>query len=370
VPPALKIVHIDTGTELRGGQEVLLLLARGLRRRGHQQLLVCPEGSALAARARQEGLRISTLPRFNPGHIRGILRLRRQLRAESFQLIHAHDGHAQTISFLASAGLPVRRVASRHVAFYPRHPTVHRLKYSLTCHAIIAPSQCVRRLLVSLGVPETKIEVVRGGVETPPELPGPEVRSRVRAQWGFGEDEFVVGHAAAFTPEKGQEVALEAAILLADRLPQARLVLAGDGPTRTSPSMAERLRRTGGRARLLGHVENLTGFFAALDLYIMPSRSESWGLAALDAMAHGLPVVASDVGGLPEVIEEGATGWLIPPGAPAALADAIATAAADPQRLRQLGRNARRRASQFSSEQTVARVEAVYYRVLAGRCET
>jgi glycosyltransferase involved in cell wall biosynthesis len=134
--------------------------------------------------------------------------------------------------------------------------------------------------------------------------------------------------------------------------------------------MAERLRRAGPRARLLGYVENLTEFFAALDLYIMPSRSESWGLAALDAMAHGLPVVASDVGGLPEVVEEGATGWLVPPGVPAALADAIATAASDPQRLRQLGRNARQRASQFSSEQTVARVEAVYHRVLAGRCET
>lgn len=364
---ALRIVHIDTGMDLRGGQEVLLLLAGGLRRRGHQQLVVCPEGSGLEARARREGLRVSTLPRFNPFHSRGILGLRRQLRAESFQLFHAHDGHAQTISFLASAGLPVRRVGSRHVAFYPRHPRVHRLKYDLTCHAIIAPSECVRRLLVSLGIPEAKIEVVPGGVELPAELPGPEVRTRVRAEWGFGDDEFVVGHAAAFTAEKGQDVALEAAILLTGRLPQARLVLVGDGPTRTSPSVAEKLRRIGPRARLLGYVENLAEFFAGLDLYIMPSRSESWGLAALHAMAHGLPVVASNVGGLPEVIEEGVSGWLVPPGAPDALAEAIAAAASDPERLRQFGRNARQRASQFSIEQTVARVEAVYYRLLGGR---
>lgn len=349
---------------------MLLLLARGLERRGHRQLVVCPEGSALEGRARQEDLRVWTLPRFNPGHCRGLWRLRRQLRAESCELIHAHTAHAQTISFLASAGLPVRRVASRHVAFSPRHPSVHRLKYRLTCDAIIAPSECVRRLLVSLGLPEVRIEVVPGGVETPLELPGPEVRSRIRAQWGFGEDEFVAGHAAAFTPEKGQDVALEAAILLADRLPRARLVLAGEGPTRNSPSMTEKLSRTGGRARLLGFVENLSEFFAGLDLYIMPSRSESWGLAALHAMAHGLPVAASNAGGLPEIVQDGATGWLIPPGEPAALADAIAAAASDPERLRRFSGNARRRARQFSVEQTVVRVEAVYYRVLAGQRET
>jgi glycosyltransferase involved in cell wall biosynthesis len=370
VPAPLKIVHIDTGRDLRGGQEVLLMLARGLQRRGHQQLVVCREGSALEERARQESLRLMTLPRFNPCRCRGLLRLRIYLKAEACELIHAHTAHAQTISFLASAGLRVRRVASRHVAFSPRHARVHRLKYSLTCDAIIAPSESVRGLLVSLGLSKTPIEVVPGGVETPQELPGPEVRSRIRAQWGFGEDEFVVGHAAAFTPEKGQDVALDAAILLAERLPRARLVLAGQGPTRNSPGITEKVNRAGSRARLPGFVENLAEFFAGLDLYIMPSRSESWGLAALHAMAYGLPVVASSVGGLPEIVEAGATGWLITPGEPAALAEAIAAAASDPARLRRFSANARRRARQFSVEQTVARVEALYYRVLADRRET
>lgn len=359
---ALTIVHIDTGRQFRGGQEQLLALARGLRQRGHEQLLVCPADGPLAGRARQEGLEIFAWPGCGPG---SLLRLRKRLRAGAFQVVHAHDGRAQTISYLASAGLPVRRAASRLVAFAPRHPRIHRLKYGRTCHGVIALSESVRRVLVGAGVPEHKIEVIPAGIDVPAELPGPEVRARVRAAWGVGEEEFVAGHVGAFTAEKGQDVALDAAILLTRRLPQARVLLAGDGPLRQAPATAEKVRQAGGRARLLGFVEHLEEFFAGLDLFIMPSRSEAWGLVALHAMAHGLPVVASRVGGLPEIVEEGRTGWLVPPGSPAALAEVIAAAAADRARLGEMGRAARERARRFSTEQTVAAIESFYYRLLA-----
>lgn len=365
MPSALSIVHIDTGRQLRGGQEQLLALARGLRQRGHAQLLVCPADSPLAARARHEDFRLLLLPRCNPGHLRGLLGLRRRLRAGPVHVVHAHDGHAQTISYLASAGLPVRRVASRLVAFPPRHPWVHRLKYTRTCHAIIAASESVRRVLAGVGVPPERIEVITAGLDVPDELPGPDVRARVRAAWGFTEEEFVTGHLGAFTAEKGQDLAVQAAAWLAPRLPRVRVLLAGDGPLRTPLAASETLRRAGASARLLGPVENLAEFFAGLDLFIMPSRSEAWGLAALHAMAHGLPVIASNVGGLPEIVQDGQTGWLVPPGSPEALAQAIATAASDAVRLRQFGRAARERARQFSTEVTVARTEAFYYR-LAG----
>jgi hypothetical protein len=104
----------------------LLSLARGLKRRGHSQVIVCREGSPLEQRARGEGLDVIPLG--------SVGALRKHLRDGKFDIVHAHDGRAQTISFRASMGLPVRRVASRLVAFEPRHPLVHRWKYSLTCH--------------------------------------------------------------------------------------------------------------------------------------------------------------------------------------------------------------------------------------------
>ena len=126
----------------------------------------------------------------------------------------------------------------------------------------------------------------------------------------------------------------------------------------------------GDRVGLPGYVENLSEFFAGLDLYVMPSLAEGLGSSVLLAMAHGLAVVASRIGGLPEVVEEGSTGWLVAPepgGAvsPAALAGAIAAAASDRQRLREFGAEARKGARQFSSDIMVARTEALYKRLLA-----
>jgi glycosyltransferase involved in cell wall biosynthesis len=361
----LKIVHLDTGRGLRGGQRQLLLLARGLRRRGHAQLIVCADGSELEARACQEDFRVFALPAHDPAHAHGILQLRQILRADGFELLHAHDGRGQTLAWLASVGMPVRRVASRRVTYLPSDRWSHRLKYALTCHAVVAVSNFVRQLLLHAGVPEAKIEVIADGVEIPPELPGPAARSRVRARWGWGAQEFLLGHLGAFTAEKGQDVALDAFLLLAERLPQARLLLGGDGPRRQWVGITTRVRRAGGRAQLCGSIEDLAEFFPALDLFVMPSRSEGLGSSALLAMAYGLPVVASRVGGLPEIVEEGKTGWLVPPEAAPALADAIIAAAQDPERLRQFGSNARERARRFAAEIMLERTEALYGRLLA-----
>jgi len=339
----------------------LLSLARGLKQRGHRQVIVCPEGSPLARRAADEEQEVILLSKIGT--------LRRRLREEQFDIAHAHDAKAQTISFRASLGLPIRRVASRQVAFTPRHPLIHRWKYSRTCHGVIANSQSVRQVLIAAGVPDSHIEVISPGIEMPLALPSPDVRAEARARWGFSIDEIVVGHAGAFTHEKGQDVALQAALLLAPRLPRARMLLVGDGPERSQPGMVELARQASGIAQLPGFIANLDDFYAALDLYIMPSRSESWGLTALRAMAFGLPVIASNVGGLPEVVEHGKCGWLVPPGSPEALADAIVDAASDPARLCEFGRNGRERASQFTIQRTVEQTERFYWRLLLNDSE-
>jgi glycosyltransferase involved in cell wall biosynthesis len=345
----LKILHIDTGQDFRGGQDLLLSLAGRLRQRGHHQLIVCPEGSPLWQRAVKEGLEVKPLGTI--GKLRGLIRDQR------FEIVHAHDAKAQTISFRASLGQPVRRVASRQVAFTPRHPLIHRWKYSHTCDRVIANSESVRQVLIAAGVPDSRIEVIVPGLEMPKETHS---RAKARARWGFSRDHFVIGHAGAFTREKGQDVALEAASLLSPKFPRARMLLAGDGPEKSHLT-----RHASPIAQLPGFIDDLDDFYAALDLYIMPSRSEGWGLTALRAMACGIPVIASNVGGLPELVAE--TGWLVPPESPEALAEAIIQAASNPTRLGELGASARERASQFSIERTVEQTERLYLRLLASR---
>jgi glycosyltransferase involved in cell wall biosynthesis len=328
-----------------------------LRQLGHRQVIICPESSALAHRAANEEQEVIPLGKISA--------LRARLRKEQFEIVHAHDAKAQTISFRASIGLPVRRVASRQVAFTPQHPLIHRWKYSHTCHGVIANSQAVRQVLISAGVPDSHIAVIAPGIEIPLGLPTSEERAGARARWGFTRHEFVIGHAGAFTREKGQDIALRAALLVAQELPCARMLLAGDGPQRSQPGMVKLARQASGVAQLPGFIEDLDEFYAALDLYIMPSRSEGWGLTALGAMAFGVPVIASSVGGLPELVEDGKTGWLIPTDSPEALAAAIIDAASERERLCDFGRRARERAAQFSIERTVEQTEQFYLRLLA-----
>ena len=113
-------------------------------------------------------------------------------------------------------------------------------------------------------------------------------------------------------------------------------------------------------------MENLAEFFPGLDLFLMPSKAEGLGSSALWAMAYGLPVVATRVGGLPEIVVENETGWLIPPGSPQELADALLLASRDRAKLVEFGRNGRKRADGFSAAIMVSRTEALYYRLVSG----
>jgi glycosyltransferase involved in cell wall biosynthesis len=278
-------------------------------------------------------------------------------RIQGVDLLHSHTGRAQNLAWLASGGVPIKRIATRHVAFPPRHPLVHRLKYTNTCDGVIAVSQAVRQALLSAGVPPNRIEVIPTGVEIPAGLPTPDQRAQARRHWNLADEDFAVGHMGAFTREKGQDIAAEAGRLLERRLPRLKMILAGDGLLLSGFAAGPGLQ-------LPGHLAETKQLLAALDLFIMPSRSEGWGLAALEAMAFGLPVAASNAGGLAEMIVAGETGWLVAPGDASALADAIFSAAANTERLHDMGLRARECAARFSVEETAARTESFYLRVL------
>ncbi len=365
-PPLLRIAHIDTGLSLRGGQRQMLMLAQGLRERGHEQVIVCPEGSSLEDRAQRDGFGVFSLPEYDPGHAFGILLWRQQLKTWAPEILHAHDGRGQTLAWLASLGMPVGRVASRRVIFFPSDRWTYRLKYGHTCQAVVAVSENIRDLSVRAGVPRERITVIPDGIEIPAALPSDAEKLRLRNLWQCKGDEFVVGLLGATTPEKGQDLALAALDLLANKVPLTLMVFAGGESGMPDAELIHSASPDRARIIRLGSIENLTSFFPALDLFIMPSKAEGLGSSALWAMAYGLPVVATRVGGLPEIVVENETGWLIPPGSPQALADAILLASRDREKLVQFGRNGRKRAEGFSAAIMVSRTEALYHHLVCG----
>jgi glycosyltransferase involved in cell wall biosynthesis len=277
-----------------------------------------------------------------------------KLSLRSADIVHAHSGRALTGAFWKTLGsTKVHRVVTRHVAFRPRNPWVHRMKYKWACDGVIAVSEAVRRGLIQSGVPGAKIQVIHTGIEIPPAAPD------TRSRFGLSETDFVVGHLGAFSKEKGQDVAVAAAMLLRESMPHARFLLAGDGLL-----LSDMRRRAPANVTFPGFVADHAAFFGALNVFVMPSRSEAWGMAALEAMAHRVPVIASDVGGLPEIVEPGNGGWLVPVGDPAALARAITESASSPDRLHEQGEKARKRAQLFSVGQMVEQTEEFYRRLV------
>lgn len=364
----MRILHIDTGMVMRGGQELLMMTARGLRARGHEQTIACPPGSPLEKMAKAEGFAVLRIER---PYLKAARAIRHFLRAQPHDLVSAQDARAQTVSFLATLGLPVIRIANRLVVFEPRNLFTHRLKYKYTCDVVVALSKAVKDTLVRNGIPAEHVAVITGGIDFPEQLADPGARDRMRAKWGLTEDDIVIGHVAAFTEEKGQMNALDALLALRPKHPNMRMLLAGDGPLREDPRTQEKARELNSRSenanvvQLPGYLKPDAEFYAGLDLFLVNSTAEALGLSALYAMAHEVPVIASNVGGLPEVV--GDTGWLIPPANSAALAEAIENAAADPAALRERGRRAREHARGFSTEVTAQRTEALYDQLLKAR---
>ena len=288
----MRILHLDLGREMRGGQWQALRLVRGLRDRGHEALLL--------ARAGQ-------------GEPFSFARLLSEYRRSD--IVHAHDARSHSLAALFP-GPPL--VVARRVAFPVRRGLVSRWKYGRSAH-FIAVSEFVKRRLVDAGVKQERISVVTDGIELNSEIVPPADPPRVVA-------------VETADPMKGSALAQEAAALAGVSLEFTR------DPSRDLPG-------------------------AAMLIYI--SREEGLGSAALLAMAAGVPVVASRIGGLQEVVEDGVTGLLVE-NAASSIATGIKRLLDDSGEARRMGLAGRERvASSFTVEIMVEKTLAVYRKVLS-----
>jgi hypothetical protein len=290
----MRILHLDGGKELRGGQWQVLRLIEGLSAAGVESTLLAREGSPLFTIARQKGWRVEPL------------RLLRTFRlARQYDLLHAHDSRGHTIGAIVSPG---KLVVSRRVAF----PVRSRVKYGRARH-YLAVSEFVKGVLQAGGVPEEKISVVFDGVP----LLEPSRGTLLMAP-------------ASDDPLKGSAMAREAGL-----------------------AAGEHVRFSNDLVRDVGD--------AAIFLYI--TQSEGLGSGALLAMSAGVPVIASNVGGLPEVVEHCETGLLV---APEDITGAIRLLRIDSAYAWRLGAAGRRRViEKFTVDHMVRRTIEVYRRALS-----
>lgn len=353
----MRVLQVDTARDWRGGQSQILLTAQGLAARGHQVTLACQAGGVLESRARTAGLAVRPL-RFrgdlSPAALAPLARLLRETRAEVVQL---NDPHAVGCGLLAArlAGR-TRMVATRRVDFHLRG-RLSRLKYR-ACDRVVAVSRAIEAILRQDGLGEDRLRLVYEGV--PDRAPATGGRA-VLARLGVPDGCPVVGNVAALTDHKDQATLIDAAPLVLARLPEVRFVIVGDGELRPALEARARERGLAGRCVFAGFRTDLDRLIPAFTLFCLSSRWEGLGTSLLDAMCFARPIVATAAGGIPEAVEDGVTGRLVPVADPAALAAALVQVLSDPERSEALGRAGRRRFEQgFTSERMVGETLRVF----------
>ena len=356
----LRVLHVDSERTWRGGERQVLELMRRQRGRGDDPHLAAPRGSALLSRAVSEGFPGHAVPMRGAWDVPSALALARLHRLLRPDVVHWHAARAHALGAIAALLAPgPARVLTRRVDFPVRGSVGSRLLYGLRRDATIAISEGVRDALARSGLDPARIRVVRSGIDLTP-YAAPFDRAVLRAAIGIQEGDFLVLQVAALAPHKSQRDLLAAARAVIDRRPEALVWIAGEGALRDELERQHEKLRLGDRVRLLGFRDDVPDLLRAADLFCVSSYLEGMGTATLDAMAAGLPVVATRVGGIPEIVENGVTGLLVPRRDPAALAEAILTLADQPALRRAMGDRARERVRVFSADRTEEETRRVY----------
>jgi glycosyltransferase involved in cell wall biosynthesis len=364
-----RILHLSTARSWRGGEAQVLSLALGLRRLGAQQWLSAPPDSPLVEKAAASD--IATLPLTMRGEFDLIaaLRLRRHLRNTGCSIVHAHTAHAHALGLLATTLLRgVHLVVSRRVNFAPKRNPLSAWKYRNKRQQFIAISQSVKTSLESAGVLPSAIEVIYSGVDLK-KFAQVIPNAVIRQQLGIPPHSVVAGTIAALTREKGISHLIDAAAENSSFSDLYFLVI-GSGPDERDLKAYCAERNCGARIIFTGFRSDIGELLAAMDLFVFPSLAEGLGTSVLDAMLSGLPVVASDTGGIAEMVINGENGLLVPPGDGKRLAKAIALLYRDHSLRRQFGERSKELVRRFSIEHTVNATYAFYQRFLLAKTDT
>jgi L-malate glycosyltransferase len=358
----MRILQICSAREIGGGEKHLADLSNSLARRGHDMFAALIPASPLVPE-------LLTLPAENIVEVAmrnalslgSAMKLARFARANQVDLIHAHIARDYPLAALASGRVNVPLVLTRHVLF--PLSKVHRITLRRTSR-VIAVSQAVAESLRAQNIfAPGKIVVIHNGIDVDRFAAGVDhgrvKKSRVRVG--------MIGHLA---PIKGQEDFIRAAAIVCERRPDVSFSIAGEDKSRAGENRAglERLiseLNLKEKVRLIGWAEDVAELLSTWDLYVSPARSEPFGLSIVEAMAAGVPVIATASEGAREILEDQQTGILVSIGDVAALANAICDLLSNSEQCQRLATNAGRVARErFSLERMVEATEKLYWETL------
>lgn len=361
----LRILHAEAATGWGGQEQYIHRMMLAMRERGHHLELVCQPNARLVERMSEEGFTVHTLPMDGPAnYFRGVARVRHILREGRFDILNTHSRRDTMLAGVAArlARTPLI-VRTRHLAKKPGS----LLSYNKVPHRVTTASNFVRQMLLDRGVPAGHVATVYPAVELPP-LTG---HSTLRGELKLAQTDIVVGCVAVMRAQKGHKDLVDAmAPLIAER-PNLHLVLVGGG----SPIFEEvqahvQERGLSRRVHMLGMRKDVPNLLEGFDIFALATRQEASGTVFVEAGAAGLPVVGTRVDGVPEMMQEGVNGILVPLDDIPALTQALRSLVEDPglrSRMGHAGLEFCRNSGHFSLHAMVERAESAYLRWLGER---
>ena len=291
-------------------------------------------------------------------------RVRRHLGSRRPDVVHTHLPNSDLLGGVAARSLGLPAISTIHAIEWGGGGLEH-VKDRLSAVArrrcaarVVAPSEAARRHYLDTGWDRPdRVITIYNGVQGAAE---PGAGARVRSELGLAEDDLVVATLSKLRPEKAHDVALGAAALLRERFPGLRLVVVGDGDER--PALEREAVPLGDAVRFAGYRADVMGVLDAVDVLLHPSRADAFPTTLLEAMAASVPVVATAVGGIPEIVEDGATGALVSsPPRPEAFAAALGPLLEDQALRKRMGAAGRERFErQFTAGRWAARLRQLY----------
>jgi glycosyltransferase involved in cell wall biosynthesis len=368
--PSLRIAGVDPERGFAGGETQVLGLTLALIRAGHHADLFCDPAGKLWQRAEMAGVTCHPLRIRNSVDVLAGLKLRGYLSRNHYDVVHFHTARAHALAPFAQ-GRAGALVVTRRMDYAPNQIFAPWL-YNRVVDGVAAISPAIAEALVRSGVAKDRIEIIPSGVDCdrfrPPNAAG---RKRARDELDLASDDFAVGTVGMLEARKGQRYLIEAIQFLrageaSGRANTAtvnvRCFIAGAGALADALVAEIEARRLGNSIRMLGMIDDSRTLLWALDLFAMPSLREGLGVAALEAMACGVPVVASATGGLVNAVEDRVTGIHVPAGDARALANAIARLSAHRELRLAMGAAGRDRVVAKFAMEAMARGTLALYR--------
>jgi glycosyltransferase involved in cell wall biosynthesis len=344
----MRILFINSIQMFGGGEVWMLRTLRALQERGHRVWLCCRPETELAKRAVAQGVPVKLLTfrgDFDPFTIAQLAWL---MKHEQIEVVLTNMDKELRLGGIAAKIAGVSAVIPRRGIDYPlKNRWRYRLAYNVLAARIIANSEATKQALLRNApwLDSERIEVIYNGIDMQPFLQPS--RRCLRTEWGVPQQAPLLGFVGQLDERKGIDVLLKAFERVHRQVPQVRLVLVGRGALQETIESEVRRQNWGSAVLLPGFMDDVVSVMQAIDILLLPSLWEGFGIVLIEAMAAGKPAISTNTSSMPEIIVDGQTGYLVPPNNAEILADRVIELLQNPLRREQFGSAARRRAAEF-----------------------